>query len=166
MFTHWWQRGGIKAVRRKMRGEGACDGSRRKRRLRHRTEGKGTVWGKEIQGAHVIFFLNFVTGFVNIEQNQFDGYMFVISYSLIKIFLYLDFWNGFTELKLIMNRRVSLSGVKGGEWEEMETLAKSILSSLSEKNIKAIVWVYLENHLAWRMENVVYLWGFFKKVCP
>lgn len=59
--------------------------------------------------------LNFVTGFVNVEQNHFEGYTFVILYSLIKIFLYLDFWNGFTQLKLVMNRRASLPGAKGGQ---------------------------------------------------
>lgn len=101
-------------MRRKPRGEEASDGSGRKKRLRDRTEGRG--WCEERRYREPMpssSYLNFVTYFVNVEQTHFDGYTFVILYSLTKIFLHLNFWNGFAQLKLVMNRRASLPGVKG-----------------------------------------------------
>lgn len=83
-----------------------------------KTGHKGRGWWEERRYGEATpssSHLNFVTCFVDVEQNRFKGYTFIILYSLIKIFLYVDSWNGFSQLELVMNKRTSLSGAKGGE---------------------------------------------------
>lgn len=54
----------------------------------------------------------------------------------MKIFIYVHFWNGFSQLELVMNRRTSLSGAKGGERRSRD-LPKTILSLLREQMVEA-----------------------------
>lgn len=72
----------------------------------------------------------------------------------------MDFWNGFTQLKLVMNRRASLSGVKGGEGEEIKRpFPKASFLHSGKQIIRAVVGftyrvTWLEN---WKISSTCFL---------